>query len=131
MSIFTQKVTNDVLSVTHKFVNFIEVGTRNSAPKNKKIRQQYMECELASSRLILYANNLLNNLASGQMSKDKRSFYIDTANVNKCCEVLEKSPLYYKHQVFADIVNTIKRLQRVNRPPKVSPFGGHSFSLSG
>lgn len=130
MSVFTQRLKTEVLSITHKFVNYIEVGTHNHGPSNRKIRQQYLECEQASSRLILYANNWLNQLATGQVTHDKRSFYIDNESVKKYCDMLEASPLYYKHQIFADIVNTVKRLQRVPLLPQAGLRGSQSFSLS-
>ena len=129
MSMFVHKVKADVLEITHKFVNHVEIRTRSQTNHMDISPRHHMECELASSRLILYASNWLNHLVAENISAEKHAFYIDSKNVNECCDVLEKSPLYQKYQIFADIVAVIKRLQRMNAPKR--SMGSYQFSLSG
>ena len=130
MSMFVQKIKEDVLQITHKFVNHMEVRKRNRVSGQEYNKLHHMECELASSRLILYASNWLNHLAVENITADKRSFYIDTESVNEWCRILEASPLYQKNQVFADIFGVIRRLQRVNSSPVQREPEKLGFSLS-
>lgn len=129
MSIFVQKIKEDVLQVTHKFVNYMEARKRGPLDVSERTVLEQKDCELAASRLILYATNWVNHLARENITADKRSFYIDSDKVNRCCQVIKNSPLYESNSVFPDIVKLIRRLQRVNHAPPRTMGSGVVFSL--
>lgn len=131
MSMFVQKLKEDMSVITHKFVNHLEVRSRRPADGAGDCPKDLMACEMASSRLILYASHWLNHMATENITAEKHAFYIESASVKECCGVLEHSPLLQKYQIFEELVCLVKRLQRVNARRTASTGGPVSFSLSG
>ncbi|MDV7340085.1 hypothetical protein RYZ26_10810 [Terasakiella sp. A23] len=127
MTMFMQNLKSDVLKINHKLVNHIELVARHKKGLKSKEKKAFQECERASARLILYANNWVHNFAQGRPTAEKKSFYIDSQTIDDCCQTLEKNALYHSTDIFKEVVSLIRKMQRA-ATPRFDPIRVHTMA---